>query len=87
MADPRFFQNGFEKRLAHVVEECGEVTAAAGKTLRWGAYSFNPLLPKSEQETNLLWLRREIADLRGALDRLDEAMEIEYGPFELDTFA
>lgn len=71
MSDPRFLQDGFEKRLAHVVEECGEVLAAAGKTLRWGAHSVNPLLPHEEQETNLIWLMREMADLREALDRLD----------------
>jgi NTP pyrophosphatase (non-canonical NTP hydrolase) len=75
MSDARFLQQGFEKQLAHVVEECGEVLAAAGKTQRWGPYSVNPLLPVNQQETNLAWLTREIADLRQALDRLSATIE------------
>jgi hypothetical protein len=71
MNDPRFLQHGFDKCLAHLVEECGEVLAAAGKTQRWGWDSVNPLLAPQDQETNLSWLRREIADLREAMDRLD----------------
>lgn len=70
MSDERFLQFGFEKQLAHVVEECGEVLAAAGKTQRWGPRSVNPLLPKAEQETNLNWLERELKDLDGAVKRL-----------------
>lgn len=78
MSDPRFLQDGFEKRLSHLVEECGETLAAAGKTQRWGAEGVNPLLPEAEQETNLRWLRREMADLREALDRLEAAIEEEF---------
>ena len=78
MSDPRFFQDGFDRRLAHLVEECGEVLAAAGKTQRWGARSVNPLLRDCEQETNLVWLRREMADLRQAMDRLDAAIKDEF---------
>jgi NTP pyrophosphatase (non-canonical NTP hydrolase) len=78
MSDPRFLQDGFEKRLAHLVEECGEVLAAAGKTQRWGALSVNPLIPAADRETNLVWLRREMKDLREALDRLDAAIEDEF---------
>ncbi len=51
MSDPRFLQDGFEKQLAHLIEECGEVLAAAGKTQRFGLDSVNPLLPKEKQET------------------------------------
>lgn len=79
MADPRFFQTGFDKQLAHVVEECGEVLAAAGKTQRWGRRSVNPLLPKEQQETNEAWLRRELADLRQSVDRLEQTMAAESG--------
>ena len=71
MSDPRFLQDGFDKRLSHLIEECGEVLAAAGKTQRWGPHSVNPLLPADQQETNLIWLMREMSDLRQALDRLD----------------
>lgn len=72
MSDPRFLQDGFDKKLAHVVEECGEVLAAAGKTQRWGLYSVNPLLPEEKQETNRAWLWRELQDLKQAVDRLLE---------------
>lgn len=75
MSDPRFLQSGFDKQLAHLVEECGEVLAAAGKTQRWGRDSVNPLIPANQQETNEAWLRREIADLRQAIDRLDKTMD------------
>jgi hypothetical protein len=70
MADPRFIRTGdVQFAMAHAAEECGEVIAALGKSLRWGLDSVNPLLPVEQQETN-----REIADLRGALDRLDKEM-------------
>lgn len=81
MSDPRFLQDGFEKRLAHVVEECGELLAAAGKTQRWGAMSFDPLIPEAERETNLVWLRREMADVEQAIARLDQAIEEEFGNY------
>lgn len=65
---------------AHVAEECGEMLAAIGKSLRWGFDSVNPELPPSEQESNLDWYRRESADLRSALDRLlDAALASRYG--------
>jgi NTP pyrophosphatase (non-canonical NTP hydrolase) len=74
MSDPRFLQDGFEKQLAHLVEECGEVLAAAGKTQRWGVNSVNPLLPPEQQETNGDWLFREIVDLDEAIGRLLKTM-------------
>jgi NTP pyrophosphatase (non-canonical NTP hydrolase) len=70
MSDPRFLQEGFDKKLAHLVEECGEVLAAAGKTQRWGLECVNPLLPVEEQETNRNWLLREIKDLQATASRL-----------------
>jgi hypothetical protein len=73
--DSRFLQHGFDKQLAHLIEECGEVVAAGGKTLRWGLDSVNPLLPPEQQETNEVWLRREMADLRHALDRLERTLD------------
>lgn len=78
MSDQRFLQDGFDKRLAHAIEECGEFLAAAGKTQRWGVWSTNPLLPPAERETNLVWLRREMADVRQSLDRLDAAIADEF---------
>lgn len=69
-----YLRPGFGFCLAHAIEECGEFLAAAGKTKRWGTASVNPELPADQQETNLDWLRREMADLRGALDRLDQSI-------------
>ena len=76
--DKRFLQDGFDKTLSHAVEECGEFIAAAGKTQRWGAFSYNPLLPYGKQESNLTWLRREMDDVREAIERLESAIKAEY---------
>jgi hypothetical protein len=71
MTDPRYLRPGdLPFALAHAAEEAGELLAAIGKTLRWGADSVNPLLPPDQQETNREWILREIPDLQGALDRL-----------------
>jgi NTP pyrophosphatase (non-canonical NTP hydrolase) len=55
------------QRLAYLIEECGEVLAAAGKSMRWGYAAANPELPDEAQETNAAWLRRELADLQYAI--------------------
>lgn len=78
MSDKRFFQDGFDKRLSHFIEECGEALAAAGKTQRWGVWSTNPLLPPAEREANLTWLIRELTDVRQAMDRLEECIALEF---------
>lgn len=57
-------------KLAYLVEECGEVLAAAGKALRWGLHSTNPELPEAERETNAEWLSRELDDLEAAIARV-----------------
>lgn len=75
MADPKYIRHDFDGSLGHVIEECGEVLAAAGKTLRHGWASCNPELRKSEQETNGDWLQREMQDLREALDRLQRCFD------------
>jgi hypothetical protein len=56
--------------MSHVVEECGEVLAAIGKSQRWGLDSVNPELPPEQQETNRAWISRELDDLEGAIMRL-----------------
>ena len=61
--------------LGYLVEECGEVLAAAGKTLRWGPLSTNPTLPESEQETNRDWVLRELKDLEAAIKRARAALK------------
>jgi hypothetical protein len=72
VVDPRYLRSGFDFALAHAVEEAGEFLAAAGKTQRWGVRSTNPELPPKDREENQVWLLREMADLRGALDRLEK---------------
>lgn len=70
----KYLRPGFDFALAHAVEEAGEFLAAAGKTQRWGRQSYNPELRPEDRETNEDWLRREMLDLRGALERLEKAM-------------
>jgi len=78
MAHEEFRQRGsVDKALAHLVEETGEVLAAAGKTMRFGLDSYNPLLPAAEWETNKQWLLREIDDLKLAITQV----EIEIGGY------
>lgn len=73
--NPKYLKpNDLDFCAAHVAEECGEVNAVLGKIRRWGWLSYNPELPENERESNLDWLRREMADLRSALDRLDNAI-------------
>lgn len=67
-----YIRNDFDSILGHLVEECGEVLAAAGKTLRWGPDSYNPELPKDQRETNINWLKREINDLKSVIARAEE---------------
>lgn len=67
----------FEQRLGHLIEECGEILAAAGKTLRFGMLSTNPELPPEQQETNISWLKRELQDLKLAIVRLEQTKEMQ----------
>ena len=80
MANDKFFPrySDFRGHLDHLVEECGEVVAAAGKAMRFGTLGVNPHLPESEQETNLDWLKREMADLKGAIARMEQAIQFHY---------
>ncbi len=79
MTKAQYLQDGFGKCLSHLVEECGETLAAAGKLQRWGPHSVNPELPPADQETNLHWLKREMLDLQLAMDRLNIMIEREFG--------
>jgi len=71
MSDSKYLRPDVDFCMAHAVEEAGELMAALGKTMRWGFWSFNPELPVDQRETNIDWVRREMADLRDALDRLE----------------
>lgn len=75
MGHSKYLQDGFEKQLAHFIEEAGEALAAAGKTQRWGPWSVNPELPPHQQETNFAWLERELKDVEEAIQRLRRTMD------------
>jgi hypothetical protein len=60
--------------LAHVIEECGEVTQVAGKILRFGWGGSNPELPMDQQVTNKDALLKEVDDLGRAIVRLKHAL-------------
>lgn len=79
MSHDPFLPSTCDGCLAHAIEECGEFIAAAGKTQRFGYLSVNPLLPPSEREPNLEWLRRELADVRQAMDRLEAQLDRAFG--------
>ena len=55
------------EKLGYLAEECGEVLAAVGKTIRWGLNSTNPELPPIDQEKNRDWIKRELLDLEEAI--------------------
>ena len=68
---------GLPFAVGKAIEEAGEFLAAVGKTLRWGWDSVNPELPRADQETNANWVKREMKDLRDALDNLEREMDNE----------
>lgn len=69
MVHSRYLPNSFDDMVSHIVEECGEVLAAAGKLQRFGAASTNPLLV-NDNTTNIEWLYRELLDLKLTSGRL-----------------
>lgn len=78
MARQKYEPKTMEQRLGYLVEECGEVLAAAGKSLRWGLESVNPELPVPQQEKNRDWLLREMTDLEQAILRVRVALTGDY---------
>ncbi len=74
MTQAKYMRPGLDFARGKTIEELGELQAALGKSLRWGWRSVNPDLPRSEQETNADWVRREMADVRGALDNLEREL-------------
>lgn len=70
MMHPDFKDKG--DPLGVFIEECGEALAAAGKTVRYGRLSRNPL-PGASTETNEEWLMREIADVEFAIARIKKS--------------
>lgn len=63
----KFKPRDVASKLGYLVEECGEVLAAAGKCQRWGLESYNPDVPEVDREPNREWLIRELQDLKRAL--------------------
>ena len=70
MAHPKFKDSG--ESLGQLIEECGEVLSAAGKAVRFGIDSCNPLPTATNRETNREWLLRELTDLEYAIRRVRE---------------
>jgi hypothetical protein len=79
VTDQRYMRPGLDFAVGKAVEELGELQAALGKTLRWGWESGNPELPLQDHESNHRWVRREMADVRGALDNLEREMNKSIG--------
>lgn len=71
---PEYEPQTLGEKLGYLIEECGEVMAAVGKTLRWGPDGVNPDLPTEQQETNRHWILRELLDLQGAINRVQKAL-------------
>ena len=74
--DHRYYPKTTEQKLGYLVEECGEVMAAVGKTQRWGLDSTNPEIPPSERETNRAWILRELVDLKQAIELVEVALGV-----------
>lgn len=70
--DPQFRAYRPIDRLHQLSEECGEVVAAIGKTLRFGTESFNPYLKPEDRETNIDWVKREVNDLKLAIENFEQ---------------
>lgn len=75
MTQAKYMRPGLPFAVGKTIEELGELLAALGKAQRWGWQSSNPELSVEQRETNEAWVRREIADVRGALDNLVREMD------------
>jgi NTP pyrophosphatase (non-canonical NTP hydrolase) len=71
---PEYYPVSIFHKLGYLVEECGEVLAAVGKTQRWGLNSCNPE-PGASRETNREWILRELADLENACAIVRQALD------------
>lgn len=71
----RYRPQTLDQKIGYLVEEAGEVMAAAGKSIRWGLAGFNPEVPMDKRETNADWLLRELRDLRDAILMAEIAIE------------
>lgn len=71
---PYYRPKTLDQKLGYLVEECGEVLSAVGKSQRWGLESSNPELPVEDRETNREWLLRELVDLERAIALVREGL-------------
>jgi hypothetical protein len=74
MTDQKYMRRGLSFARGKVIEELGELQAALGKSLRWGWLSSNPELPEHQREPNIAWVRREMQDVRDAIDNLEKEL-------------
>ena len=68
---PGYESKSIKQAVGHLIEECGEVQAALGKTIRWGLESTNPFLPEDQRITNRQWVLNEISDLKIAITKVE----------------
>lgn len=73
LAGHKYYPATVGQKLGYLVEECGEVLSAIGKTQRWGLDSYNPDIGP-ESETNRAWILRELRDLEDACKIVREAL-------------
>ena len=74
--NPRYASTTIEQAVAHLAEELNEAATACAKSLRFGLEMVNPELAPQDQETNLVWLRREMRDVRASYKRLGELLHL-----------
>lgn len=72
---PEYLPKTVAQVIGYAVEESGELQHAIGKMLRWGPFGANPELRIGDREPNVVWVRREIRDVKRALAWLDAALE------------
>ncbi len=68
--ETRYLPKTTPKKLAHLVEECGEVMQAVGKAGRFGLDKRHP----AGGETNREWILRELVDLECAIEAVRAAL-------------
>ena len=79
MTDPKYMRPGLPFAIGKATEEIGEFLAAIGKSVRFGWDSSNPELLPEQRETNEAWVRREMKDVRDALENLEREMDLRKG--------
>lgn len=69
---PEYKPKTLVQKLGYLIEECGELQSALGKTIRWGLDSYNPELDEPNRKLNRTWIREEIQDIKRAIRFLEE---------------